>query len=42
VTRDTQILSRDGCHFGYRDCIFKHGLRDRVVIIDFSFALPRQ
>ncbi len=42
VTRKTQVLSRDDCHFGYRDSIFKHALRDRAVIIDVSFALPRQ
>ena len=42
VTRETRVLSRDDCHFGYRDSIFKHALRDRAVIIDVSFALPRQ
>ena len=36
------MLSRDDCHFGYRDSIFKHELRDRAVIINVSFALPRQ
>ncbi len=42
VTRETQVLSRDDCHFGYRDSIFKHAMRDRAVIINVSFALPRQ
>lgn len=42
VTRETRVLSRADCHFGYRDSIFKHGLRDRAVIINVSFALPRQ
>ena len=42
ATRETRVLSRDDCHFGYRDSIFKHALRDRAVIIDVSFALPRQ
>ncbi len=42
VTCETRVLSRDDCHFGYRDSIFKHALRDRAVIIDVSFALPRQ
>lgn len=42
LTRETRVLSHDDCHFGYRDSIFKHALRDRAVIIDVSFALPRQ
>lgn len=42
ATRETRVLSREDCHFGYRDSIFKHALRDRAVIIDVSFALPRQ
>jgi len=42
VTRETRVLICDDCHFGYRDSIFKHALRDRAVIIDVSFALPRR
>jgi UDP-N-acetylmuramate dehydrogenase len=42
ATRETRVLSSDDCHFGYRDSIFKHALRDRAVIINVSFALPRQ
>jgi len=42
VTREKRVLSRDDCQFGYRDSIFKNALRDRAVIIDVSFALPRQ
>ena len=42
VTGEIRVLSRDDCQFGYRDSIFKHALRDRAVIIDVSFALPRQ
>ncbi|WP_344763560.1 UDP-N-acetylmuramate dehydrogenase [Actimicrobium antarcticum] len=34
-------LDRAGCAFGYRDSIFKHDLRDRAVILDVTFALPR-
>lgn len=41
-TGQTRVLSRDDCHFGYRDSVFKHELRDRAVIVDVSFALPRQ
>jgi UDP-N-acetylmuramate dehydrogenase len=35
-------MSRDDCVFGYRDSVFKHGLRGRVVILDVSFAFPRR
>ncbi|MDY7575841.1 UDP-N-acetylmuramate dehydrogenase [Actimicrobium sp. CCI2.3] len=35
-------LDRAGCRFGYRDSIFKHDWRDRAVIVDVTFTLPRQ
>ena len=35
-------LDRAACEFGYRDSIFKHRLRDRAVILDVTFALPKQ
>lgn len=41
VERKTFVLGRDACRFGYRDSIFKHALRDRAVILDVTFALPR-
>jgi UDP-N-acetylmuramate dehydrogenase len=34
-------LTREDCDFAYRDSIFKHALRDRAVILDVTFALPR-
>ena len=34
-------LDRDGCRFGYRDSIFKHAWKDRAVILDVTFTLPR-
>ena len=34
-------LSREDCKFGYRDSVFKKAFRDRVVIVDVTFALPR-
>jgi len=42
LTGETRVLSREECRFGYRDSVFKHALRDRAVIIDVSFALPRE
>jgi UDP-N-acetylmuramate dehydrogenase len=35
-------LDRSGCRFGYRDSIFKHDWRDRAVIVDVTFTLPRR
>lgn len=35
-------LDRAGCRFGYRDSVFKHGWRDRAVILDVTFTLPRR
>lgn len=34
-------LNKDTCAFGYRDSVFKHALRDRAIILDVTFALPR-
>lgn len=40
-THNTLILSSDHCAFGYRDSIFKHTLKGRVVITAVTFALHR-
>ena len=40
-TGDTRVLNRAECAFGYRDSIFKHALRDRAVVLDVTFALPK-
>jgi len=34
-------LSKQDCAFAYRDSVFKHGLRDRAVIVDVTFKLPK-
>jgi UDP-N-acetylmuramate dehydrogenase len=41
-TGEVLHLDRAACEFGYRDSIFKHRLRDRGVILDVTFALPKQ
>jgi UDP-N-acetylmuramate dehydrogenase len=41
-TGDLLHLDRAACEFGYRDSIFKHRLRDRAVILDVTFALPKR
>ena len=38
----TRTLARDACRFGYRDSIFKHAEGQGLVIVDVTFALPRQ
>ncbi|MBC7503131.1 MAG: UDP-N-acetylmuramate dehydrogenase [Herminiimonas sp.] len=34
-------MARLACGFQYRDSIFKHALRDRAVVLDVTFALPK-
>ena len=38
-TCNTLILSREHCAFGYRESVFKHALRGRVVITAVTFRL---
>lgn len=42
VTGEILTLSAQACAFGYRDSVFKHALRDRAVIVDVTFALPKR
>lgn len=42
VTGETQVLDKTACAFAYRDSVFKHALRDRVVVLDVTFALPKR
>ena len=35
-------MSRQDCRFSYRDSIFKHEMKDRLVIVDVTFALPKR
>ncbi len=39
---ETFALDKAACRFAYRDSIFKQDLRDRAVILDVTFALPRR
>lgn len=41
-TGEQVILSKDACMFGYRDSVFKHRLRERAVVLDVTFALPKK
>ena len=40
-TGEVFTLELAECRFGYRDSIFKHELRDNAIILDVTFALPR-
>ncbi len=41
-TGEMLSLTKDDCAFGYRDSVFKHGLRDRAVIVEVTFTLPKR
>lgn len=41
-TGETAVLDKTACAFGYRDSVFKHGLRERAVVLDVTFALPKR
>ena len=41
-TCNTLILSKEHCAFGYRESVFKHALRGRVVITSVTFRLSRR
>jgi UDP-N-acetylmuramate dehydrogenase len=42
VTGEILTLHREDCAFAYRDSVFKHRLRDRAVVLDVTFALPKR
>lgn len=39
---ETVVMNRAACRFGYRDSAFKHALRERAVILDVTFSLPKR
>ncbi|MFC7298790.1 UDP-N-acetylmuramate dehydrogenase [Herminiimonas aquatilis] len=41
-TGELSTLDKEACMFGYRDSVFKHRLRDRAVVLDVTFALPKK
>jgi UDP-N-acetylmuramate dehydrogenase len=41
-TGEQASLNKAACMFGYRDSVFKHGLRDRAVVLDVTFVLPKK
>ncbi len=41
-TGEQSTLDKAACMFGYRDSVFKHRLRDRAVVLDVTFSLPKK
>ncbi|MES2048899.1 MAG: UDP-N-acetylmuramate dehydrogenase [Pseudomonadota bacterium] len=41
LTGEIITLDKAVCKFAYRDSIFKHEYKDRLVILDVTFALPK-
>ena len=41
LTGEIIRLDKAACKFAYRDSIFKHQYKDRLVILDVTFALPK-
>jgi UDP-N-acetylmuramate dehydrogenase len=41
TTGECKTLDAAACQFGYRDSVFKHALKDKVVITHVRFALPK-
>jgi UDP-N-acetylmuramate dehydrogenase len=35
-------LNKQECQFAYRDSVFKHAYKDRLVVLSVSFALPKK
>lgn len=41
-TAQVQVLQREACEFAYRDSVFKHAWRERGIIVEVCFALPKR
>ncbi len=41
-TGELRIFSHEECHFGYRESVFKHELKNRYVIVAVTFKLSRK
>jgi UDP-N-acetylmuramate dehydrogenase len=42
VTKEKKTRSNSQCEFGYRDSIFKHELKDKIIITAVTFVFKKQ
>jgi UDP-N-acetylmuramate dehydrogenase len=42
TTQEMKIFTKDACHFGYRESVFKHEAKDQFVITSVIFKLTRR
>ena len=40
-TLEERVMTNDDCHFGYRDSIFKHELRDKVTVLSVVYHVEK-
>lgn len=40
-TGEFKVIENSDCNYGYRDSIFKHALKDKVIITDVAFKLTK-
>ncbi len=40
-TQELKTFTKEDCHFGYRESIFKHGIKDQFIITSVVFKLTR-
>ena len=41
ATGEFVTFDKEACQFAYRDSVFKHEFKERMVIVDVTFALPK-
>lgn len=42
VTGEKKVFSKEDCHFGYRESVFKHGYKNQYLIASVSYTLQKK